>query len=451
MRFSAIIFCLFNLVFIAKSNAQFKTVEQLMQLKPDGIGIQKVDTLVAVYLPMPFSQANFIHTYQLAKIPDASVVYAVHLVYTQFREVDSFNQPKLNYYRFQELQKIYPEVFNQTDVEWRVLEQRSAKTKEKAEKCFHGFVIYLKNSPPPEMIGKEIGTISTILDSYTDTMIWIPEKIDWKVKKRKEETGLYLPRSDKKRRDGVRYTSSGFGLRKPEYEVFYDSTIRKKSGGYWQKIGRFDTSTFTATKEFDFLTRRKWSPKMAVVTDVTGSMSPYSTQVMLWLKFNPTILKQGRFTFFNDGDASPDVFKRIGKTGGIYFASTGNFDSVYSVMTATMRKGLGGDIPENNLEAVIKTIEHWPDTDTILLIADNEATVKDMQLLDQVKKPVSVMVCSVGESINVDYINIARTTGGRIFVLNTEIENLKGISTGTRVVIGGKIYEWRKGTFVRAN
>lgn len=434
----------------AKLFSQTTQIEDLMKIKPVGIGLQKVDSLIAVYLPMPFNSATFSNTWQLKKIPDASLVYAVHLVYTQFKEVDSFNQPKLNYFRFQSLKKLYPQVFDQSDVDWQVLEQRSAKTKEKAAKCFHGFVIYLKNSPPPEMVGKEIETISTIVNSYSDTLIWIPEKIEYKIKRRRVETGYYLPRSDKKRKSGEKYPSKSIWFREPETQVFYDSTIRKKSGGYWKKIGKFDTSTFTATKEFDFLTRRNWSPKMAVVTDVTGSMSPFSTQVMLWLKFNPEILKQGRFAFFNDGDAQPDVFKRIGKTGGIYFAPTGDFDSVYKVMTNTMRKGLGGDLPENNLEAVMRTLEKWPDTDTVLLIADNEAPVKDIKLLDKIQKPVSVMICGVKESVNIDYINIAKATGGRIFVLNTEIENLKGIATGTRVVIDGKIFEWRKGTFVRA-
>lgn len=434
----------------ALCQSQSRSIDELMKIKPTGIGTQKVDTLVAVYLPMNFNSSVFNNTWQLKKIPNAEVVYAVHLVYTQFREVDSFNQPKLNYYRFEALKKLYPEVFEQTDVDWQVLEQRSAKTKEKAAKCFHGFVIYLKNAPPPEMVGREIETISTIIDSYSDTLIWVPEKIEYKIKRRKVETGKYLPRSNKKRKSGTRYASSGIWFREPELRTEYDSTIRKKTGGYWQKIGKFDTSTFKATDEFDFLTRRKWSPKIGVVTDVTGSMSPYSTQITLWLKFNPAILSQGRFTFFNDGDAQPDVFKRIGKTGGVYFASSANFDSVFMAMTGTMKKGLGGDLPENDLEAVIKTLEHWPEIDTILLIADNDAPVKDMKLLELIKKPVSVMVCGVGESINKDYIEIAKTTGGRIFALNTEIENLKGIASGTRIVLGGVLFEWKKGTFVKA-
>lgn len=186
---------------------------------------------------------------------------------------------------------------------------------------------------------------------------------------------------------------------------------------------------------------------MAVVTDVTGSMSPYSTQVMLWLKYSPDILKQGRFVFFNDGDATPDLFKKTGATGGIYFAGTTSFDSVYAVMKHTMFKGLGGDLPENNLEAVIKTINRWPDTDTVLLIADINAAVKDISLLDQVKKPVSVMLCGLAPTVPPDYIKIVKATGGRLFMMNTEITTLKGLYSGQRMVIGGRLFEWRNNTF----
>ena len=430
-------------------NGQVKTVAELMKLKPKSIAVQKYDSTMAVYVPMGFNSSQFLNTHQIKKIPDVSWVYAVHLVYTRFREVDTFDQPALNAERFRRLEEVYPEVFRQPDIEWQVLEQRKATTKEQAATYFHGFVIYLKNVAPPELVGHELETISSVIDSYKDTIEWVPEVIVWKVKKRKVATGMYLPRNSSKRKSGVRYSSSSLGLRDPEYDIIYDSTIHKKTGGYWKKTGSFDTTLIKSSHEFDLLTRRKWSPKMAVVADVTGSMSPYSTQVMLWLKYSPKTLENGRFAFFNDGDAMPDIFKRVGNTGGIYFAGSGNFDSVYSVMSKAMRRGLGGDQPENNLEAVLKTLDQWPDIDTILMIADNEAKVKDLELLPKIKKPVSIMVCGVQNAINPDYINIARSTGGRIFVLNKEIYNLKNIPAGERIILDGKIFEWRKGTFVR--
>lgn len=420
-----------------------------MRIQPQITGKISVDSNRAIYLSMPFSSAIFNEIYQLKFIPNSSSIYGIDLVYTKFKEIDSFNQPKLNLKRFAELKKIYPSAFNEGSIVWRVLEQREAKTKENAEKCFHGFVVYLKNNVPDSITRKEIATIKSILHSYKDTLIWIPERIEYKIKKIKIETGNYLPKSEKKRKAGIRFKNRGIWLRQPEYVVRKDSIVKKRSGAYYKKVSNFDTTFFRSTDEFKTLTRIKWSPKMAVVADVTGSMTPFSAQIMLWIKYNPDMLKFGRFTFFNDGDNTPDAYKKTGTTGGIYFAQSENFDSIFNVMEQTMAKGLGGDLPENNLEAVIKTIQHWPDTDTILLIADNNAQIKDLSLLPLIKKPISVMCCGAINKINADYINVANKTGGRLFVLNQEIKNLKGLKNGNRITIGKSIFEYQKGALIR--
>jgi hypothetical protein len=432
------------------AQAQTLSIDKLMELKPLGIGTHRVNPIPGVlYLPMPFAEARFTDTAAAKYLKDASQIHSVHLIYTRFREVDSFNQPKLNKFRFQELKKLCPSVFEEKEIQWKVLEQREATTKENAAKCFHGFVVYMKNTPRKDVIEKELATVKKIIDSYKDSMTWIPEKIEWKVKKTKIETGYYLPRSYDKQRAGVRYNSSMLGFREKEYRIRRDSSIKKKTGGYFVRKGWFDTSVFKNIHEYTFLTARNWSKKMTVVTDVTGSMSPYTTQVMLWLKYRPEVLAGGRFVFFNDGDAIPDILKKIGSTGGIHFAVSSNYDSVYSVMEDAMRKGTGGDIPENNIEAILSALKQWPDTDTVLLVADNEAPVKDMTLLSKIKKPVSVMVCGAGEKVHRDYVDIAKITGGRLFVLNTELGNLQKLNSGSEVVIKGRKYEYKNGELLR--
>jgi hypothetical protein len=429
---------------------QTVSIDKLMKIKPIGIATQKVVSYPGViYLPMPFSSAVFSDLSGLNDIPSPDKIHSILLVYTRFREVDTFNQPILNRSRYQALNAAYPQAFQDTGIQWKVLEQRQATLKEDAMKCFHGFVVLLKNEPPKVLIEKEITIMKTVIDSYHDSQVWIPEKIDWKVKRIKEETGFYLPNNPKKRKQGIKYSNSFIGMREKEYKVRKDSTIRKKTGGYYAREGFFDTTVFKNVHEYNFLISRRWSKKMAVVADVTGSMSPYSTQVMLWLKFRPEVLNQGRFVFFNDGDAKPDMIKRIGSTGGIHMANSTVYDSVYITMTNAMRAGTGGDIPENNIEAVLETLKKWPDTDTVLLVADNEAAVKDISLLNKVKKPVSVMLCGASSVVHKDYIDIAKTTGGRLFVLNTELAELQKMQVGTVVNISGKKYEYRSGQLVR--
>ena len=63
--------------------------------------------------------------------------------------------------------------------------------------------------------------------------------------------------------------------------------------------------------------KKEWKNKI-VVTDVTGSMSPYTTQLLLWYKLHETEKDVNQFVFFNDGNMTPDDKKVIGATGGIY-------------------------------------------------------------------------------------------------------------------------------------
>jgi len=430
--------------------AQKVSIDQLMTLKAVGIGTQKVIPYPGmIYLPMPFSSAEFKDISQLDDIPSPDRIHTVVLVYTRFREVDTFNQPRLNYYRFINLKKVYPVVFEDTSIQWKIFEQLQATEKEDAVKCFHGFIILLKNEPPKILMEKELSMMKTVIESYHDSLIWVPEKITWKVKRLKEETGLFIPVNKNKSQQGIRYTGSFLGMREKEYKTRRDSTVLKRTGGYYAKKGYFDTSIFKNVHEYNFLITRCWSNKMAVVTDVTGSMVPYSTQIMLWLKNRPEVLRDGRFVFFNDGDAKPDILKKIGSTGGIHFAASSSYDSVYLTMDRAMRAGTGGDIPENNIEAVLETLKQWPDTDTVLMIADNDASVKDISLLKKVNKPVSVMLCGATEKINKDYIEITKVTGGRLFVLSTELAEMKKWQTGTEVKLRGKKFEYKNGELVR--
>ncbi|MBI1185287.1 hypothetical protein GC194_13530, partial [bacterium] len=92
-----------------------------------------------------------------------------------------------------------------------------------------------------------------------------------------------------------------------------------------------------------------------VVCDVTGSMSPYTSQVLLWQKLHYQALPNHIFCFFNDGNTTPDAQKVMGKVGGVYVGDCDNFDEVKSLCYRAMTSGGGGDCPENNVEAVIKT------------------------------------------------------------------------------------------------
>src|SRR6056297_748212 len=95
--------------------------------------------------------------------------------------------------------------------------------------------------------------------------------------------------------------------------------------------------------------RNKWKNKM-IVTDVTGSMTPHIFEVLAWHILKLTEDERNRYLFFNDGDGKDDYKKKIGKTGGIYYCQADDIVTLLTKLFISMKKGTGGDIPENDLE-----------------------------------------------------------------------------------------------------
>ncbi len=76
---------------------------------------------------------------------------------------------------------------------------------------------------------------------------------------------------------------------------------------------RRDTSVITIFKRHD------WK-NMTIVTDFTGSMTPYIQQIYYWYKLTYATRDINEFVFFNDGDDKPDYIKIEGHTGGFTIA-----------------------------------------------------------------------------------------------------------------------------------
>jgi hypothetical protein len=167
----------------------------------------------------------------------------------------------------------------------------------------------------------------------------------------------------------------------------------------------------------------KWN-KMLVVADLTGSMSPYTAQVMLWLKLNDSQKRAEHFTFFNDGDKKGTSQKKIGETGGIYHSSSKDFNDILELAKTTMENGYGGDDPENDIEAILSGLEKCPTCEDIVIIADNSANMRDVELMVKVTKPVKVIVCGSLGTLNTQYLDLARATGGSIHTIEKDIEGL---------------------------
>lgn len=192
---------------------------------------------------------------------------------------------------------------------------------------------------------------------------------------------------------------------------------------------------------------------MLVVTDWTGSMYPYGAQVLLWQKMQTERNAVKGYIFFNDGNRLPDQRKRIGGTGGIFYVKSDSLQRVQKTMTVVAKLGGGGDIQENNLEAVWKGMRICKGWTDIVMIADNTAPVRDMVLLPKITVPVHIILCGVNEhsGIHPNYLEIARQTKGTIHLIDKDISNLNTWKEGEVKEMYGRKYKLKRGKIITGN
>lgn len=197
-----------------------------------------------------------------------------------------------------------------------------------------------------------------------------------------------------------------------------------------------------------FKRNTKWKNKL-IVADLTGSMYPYAQQLNTWLKlhFIRDSVSQ-HFAFFNDGDKKSDEQKKIGATGGIYYCRAKTCDQLIATMELTIKKGAGGDAPENPIEAIMFGLNKSGKVDDVILIADNWAKARDIKMLARIKVPVRVILCGVyeGMEINEDYLNIAYKTKGSVHTIEQDITDLMKQSAGKKFSINGVDYIIKNGS-----
>lgn len=191
---------------------------------------------------------------------------------------------------------------------------------------------------------------------------------------------------------------------------------------------------------------KDWN-NVAVVCDVTGSMGPFIGDMMKWFRTNESRIKH--FTFFNDGDTKTQIQKIIGSTGGIYHVSATGYDAVESEVFTAMRNGFGGDLPENDVEALIDAEKNAPFAQRLVWIADNFATPRDIRLLENITKPVSIILCTDMGAINTDYLDIARTLKASLHIDDADITNLHVVEEGKTLSIGKRNFVLQNGKFKR--
>lgn len=183
-----------------------------------------------------------------------------------------------------------------------------------------------------------------------------------------------------------------------------------------------------------------------IATDVTGSMYPYLAQFKVWHKKHLELNKGNHdFVFFNDGDNKPDHTKITGAVGGNYYVKTSNQDVLFETLNKSMKNGSGGDGPENNIEAVIEGVKMNNKVKAVIMIADNYATPRDLQLLSQVKLPIRLIVCGASSGINTAYLEMVRKNKGSIHTMEDDLYNLFELKENDFFILDGINYYIKDG------
>jgi hypothetical protein len=220
-----------------------------------------------------------------------------------------------------------------------------------------------------------------------------------------------------------------------EESIYFESILSQKR--------KLDDTTL-----LNIIRRNNNWKQMLCVVDVTGSMSPYTVQLLVWAKFNEKLKTFKQFVFFSDDDEkSNDQVTKLDTTG-IWSIESYNADKIHDKMLKCMANG--GDI-ENDLEAIFYAVKKYPtNIKNIVLIADNWENPCDMNLLAKLKKlkiPIRIVVCGVNKAINTNYLDIAHATNGSIHTIEEDLTEMGKITNGKIFKIQGIKYKLVAGHF----
>ena len=189
-------------------------------------------------------------------------------------------------------------------------------------------------------------------------------------------------------------------------------------------------------KLFEAAKRNKENWKnMLIITDCSGSMIPYGSEVLLWHMLRTDKDDISKFAFFNDGEKESI---EIGNAGGIHFIKIKDPRKIGRAIKHFTSLGFdkNTDHPENDLEAIIKSVKSSNSHDDVVVIVDNNSPVRDMELLDQITFPVRIVLCGVvNNNINPDYIKLAYHSKGSLHTVEEDIHKFKKNKDGDIIII----------------
>lgn len=328
--------------------------------------------------------------------------------------------------------------------------QGKGLSKEASEKLFHGYVVYYEESVE-KLHSLSMNSFPNLMSNLSGTNIGPHTRslrIPTSYLHDKKELGNITPETKKEFEDVYRkekmvveWTYDSIGTN----GIFHNAraVIYKVSAGIfaaWSGLSNTGLISMLSTSDINDST--------VIVTDLTGSMYPYYSQLIVWHALKLNNRKKINFVFFNDGDQKADGNKFPGRVGGIYSIRSNNTYQVYKTMLKCISGGNGGDCPENNFEAVLNGLEQFENSANVILISDNFAPPRDQVLLDQINVPIEFVMCGAQNGINPIYMNLAFENGGSIKTMEESIADLNILPENEVFSFGKKRFIKKKGELI---
>lgn len=465
-----------------------------------------------IRIDCPFAEPQFNNNTELQLLKNGQIVM-IELYYTQFKRNESFNQLELNKKRYENLNKILPNILENNLIKFKNIEQTGAIDVVSAETYFHGFIIYYLPENTHAAREEEISELKDYLglaegkpriknldkfdtsplgfydkapkfgNDECDIVTYIREHLKYpKEAVSKNIRGTVLVTFVVNRAGGIQnitfksnvgsgcedavkevleYMPKWTAAKNKELAVNAHVELKIHFGYEVAHIDRNKCASISITDKSmikhswiinkdqriisQTLGRLKQNESTALIMDVTASMGPYIADMLEYIKGNLKSIEH--FYFFNDGDNSEDYKKEIGKTGGVYSVKNSNFDEILMHVFATMEKGVGGDIPENDIEAIVKAQNENPQIQKIILAADNFAFPRDIELMSEVKKPLLIILCGSQGRINPLWLTFAKKHKAQLAVQGAFLPSFPALNEGDVFKIRAESYVWKNNTF----
>ncbi|MFT6747460.1 MAG: hypothetical protein ACJAZ2_001813 [Glaciecola sp.] len=416
-----------------------------------------------LFIPMEFGQFDLTNK-PIFKGVKADRVLKVEIVCTDFPRGVVLKD--LNVNRLKKLKSIFPTLKSNKKVVYQTIRQVEFEGVEEARKMFHGLVITYLPIPTKMSMKKELFLLDQLLNDKpikaVTYRITKSEKIVSESVADSDEPIMQLnvvnstakitvqnkanrlisapiTESDWKGNDTIKNKKTVESLNSLESSepVYTKDFLARGRSLYYQK----DSSVIKVMRR-----NKSWS-KIMIVADLTGSMYAYTAQILKWIKMQSKANKVQSTVFFNDGDGIENKNKIIGKTGGIHQSVFSSFNQTHSLAKQTMRAGRGGDRAENNIEAILKGEKEFPYCQNVVMVADNNANIKDIELMSEISNPVHVILCGVFDDLHVDYLNLALKTGGSVHTMDKSYNGFRDLKEGDSATFEDYTYRIVNGKF----